>query len=1155
MELRMFAGLFCLAWSSSAQRCSQGSTGLQMLQRKQSVDQLIASADRLRSLHSDELFKALAPPVVQQLRANVSEDGSTAFVEFVHEGLQSYKLTASSVYAKDAVALAETTAGLKNLSVSNRRTFTSRGRGSWASAVLHGGSSVSGLFQVGDQLVHVQPQKGASMLQTASSAKESPYDMAVDDHWKVPDVPEDQLPIEGAMEMHAMEVTDQWGGTPWFPGCYSGDGELHDFVMGAVADVDAWEEHGDSLQAKIEQVIAEASFVYERQFNVRLLLGYIKIYQSTTSAPAYAVGCDSLTTKLNQLQADTSHPFQGALHLFTGCGNGFGTVGVAWVGGMCDTRGYNTGVNQLHDSMSQAWLTFAHELGHNFNGQHSFEEGQGSTGGIMDYGDGLLNGVYQFNTEYRKDEMCQRMSSEVNGCNEKFVLATSEAGPSTTSEAGPSTSTMTTTTTTTILAEGVRVTQSGCACKQTWQLNGFAEVCRDYCCNPDSDANGEWCFVEDTDCQGVDWGYCAPSQTTSTTTSPQTTTTTTVPQTTTTTTSPQTTSTTTSPQTTSTTTVPQTTTTTTSPQTTSTTTSPQTTTTTTSPQTTTASPTFQPVDGGMDRACRGSWAGDNSADYFTVVPGIGSVAACQSACLDEPDCKGVEYSNGRCEVWTRDIQASVYLSGFQCWRRLGSSFSTTAPPSDFEPVNGGTDRVCRGSSPTDNSNSYFTVFSGESLSTCQARCRDIAACQGIEYRRGGRCEVWTRAAGIEATAVATGFSCYRYLKAPTTSPVASSDFQPVNGGTDRACRGSSPADNSPSHYTVVSGESLSSCQARCVAVAACKGIEYRPDGRCEVWTRPGGIQATVTASGYSCYHYVAGAATSMTTSTIPSTTTTTTFTTTTTTTSTSTITTTALEGRVTERGCACRQSWRLSGTPEDCTTYCCNPDSDPNGDWCFVVDDACEGRSWGYCSEDGAVTTTTTTTAGSSSAGEVSGVAWQHFQLVNDLRAAGFSCPQGQSFAPNPTPLLFDCRLWKASQLHSQDMADNNYFDHSSQDGRSPWDRAEAQGISANAENIAAGRSGAQETLDQWKGSDGHCRNMMNPDNKLFAVGYGYNSASTYRHYWTQMFKRQEVSLDKSCYPSSPMVIDALHSAEVESLSADLGSEWQSDKSEEASAR
>jgi len=1110
MELRMFAGLLCLAWSfSSAQRsCSQGSTGLELLQRKRSVDQLIASAERLRSLHSDELFKALAPPVVQQLRANLSEDGSTVFVEFVHQGLhQSYKLTASSVYAKDAVALAETTAGLKNLST-NRRTFTSRGRGNWASAVLHEDSSVSGLFQVGDQLVHVQPQKGASMLETASSAKESPYDMAVDDHWKVPDVPEDQLPIEGAMQMHAMEVTnDQWGGTPWFPGCYPGDGELHDFVVGAVADVDAWEEHGDSLQAKIEQVIAESSFVYERQFNVRLVLGYIKIYQSATSAPAYAVGCESLSTKLNQLQADRSQPFQGALHLFTGCGNGFGVVGVAWVRGMCDTRGYNTGVNQLHDSMSRAWLTFAHELGHNFGGQHSFEEGEGSTGGIMDYGDGTLEGSYQFNTEYRKDEMCQQMTSEVNSCNEKFVLATSEAGPST--------STMTTTTTTTTLAEGVRVTLSGCACRQTWRLNGFPQTCTDYCCNPDSDPNGEWCFVEDTDCQGTNWGYCAPSQTTSTTTSSQTTSTTTSPMTT-------------------------------------TTTSPTTTTTTSPPTTTTTSPTFQPVDGGMDRACRGSFAGDNSPDYFTVVPS-GSVAACQSACLDEPSCKGVEYSNGRCEVWTRDIQASVYLSGFQCWRRLGSSFSTTAPPSDFEPVNGGTDRVCRGSSPTDNSNSYFTVFSGESLSTCQARCRAIAACQGIEYGRGGRCEVWTRAAGIEATAVVTGYSCYRYLNAPTTSP-PSSDFEPVNGGADRACRGSSPTDNSASYYTVVSGESLSSCQARCVAVAACNGIEYGPNGRCEVWTRPGGIQATVTVSGYSCYRYVASATTTMTTSTSTSTTTTTTFTTMTTSTSTSTVTT-VLEGRVTERGCACQRTWRLSGTSEDCTTYCCNPDNDPIGDWCFVVDDACEGRNWGYCSEDGTVTTTTTTTAGSSSAGEVSGVAWQHFQLVNDLRAAGFTCPEGQSFAPNPTPLLFDCRLWKASQLHSQDMADNDYFSHDSQDGRSPWDRAEDQGISANGENIAAGRSGAQETLDQWKGSDGHCRNMMNPDNKLFAVGYGYNPASSFRHYWTQMFKRQEVSLDQSCYPSSPMAINALHSAEVESLPADLGSEWQSDKSEEASAR
>ena len=101
-----------------------------------------------------------------------------------------------------------------------------------------------------------------------------------------------------------------------------------------------------------------------------------------------------------------------------------------------------------------------------------------------------------------------------------------------------------------------------------------------------------------------------------------------------------------------------------------------------------------------------------------------------------------------------------------------------------------------------------------------------------------------------------------------------------------------------------------------------------------------------------------------------------------------------------------------------------------------------------------------------------------------------------------------------------QDMATQGYFSHTSLDGRSPWDRARDQGISANGENIAAGRSSASGTLQQWKDSDGHCRNMMNPNFHVFAIGYFYESSSRYRYYWTQMFKSSDVSdLDTSCYP------------------------------------
>lgn len=154
---------------------------------------------------------------------------------------------------------------------------------------------------------------------------------------------------------------------------------------------------------------------------------------------------------------------------------------------------------------------------------------------------------------------------------------------------------------------------------------------------------------------------------------------------------------------------------------------------------------------------------------------------------------------------------------------------------------------------------------------------------------------------------------------------------------------------------------------------------------------------------------------------------------------------------------------------------------------------------------------------------KVSAKEWQHFQLVNQLREKGFVCPGGKRFSPNAKALIFDCRLWKAAQLHSQDMADKGYLDHDSKDGRSPWGRAEAQGIKANGENIAAGHSSAKAVLDGWHESDGHCQNMGNPKFTMFAVGWGYNAADPQHmmNYWTQMFKTDQVSPDQSCLPAT----------------------------------
>jgi len=147
---------------------------------------------------------------------------------------------------------------------------------------------------------------------------------------------------------------------------------------------------------------------------------------------------------------------------------------------------------------------------------------------------------------------------------------------------------------------------------------------------------------------------------------------------------------------------------------------------------------------------------------------------------------------------------------------------------------------------------------------------------------------------------------------------------------------------------------------------------------------------------------------------------------------------------------------------------------------------------------------------------------WQSLTLLNELRAQGFTCPDGTVFAPNPVPLEWNCKLWRAARLHAEDMADRDYFDHYTEpteaypDGLSPWQRASAQGTSANGENIAAGSSTAAHALEQWKGSNGHCLNMMyyGTAKISMAVGYGYDAGSNYRHYWVQMFSAEDGDID-----------------------------------------
>ena len=102
-------------------------------------------------------------------------------------------------------------------------------------------------------------------------------------------------------------------------------------------------------------------------------------------------------------------------------------------------------------------------------------------------------------------------------------------------------------------------------------------------------------------------------------------------------------------------------------------------------------------------------------------------------------------------------------------------------------------------------------------------------------------------------------------------------------------------------------------------------------------------------------------------------------------------------------------------------------------------------------------------------------------------------------------PLRCDMAMTAVARAHSQDMCDQNYFSHTGRDGRSPFQRMMAGGVSYSTagENIAQGQRTAQEVHTSWMGSSGHRANILN--GAFGRIGIGLAECGG-RMYWTQVF-------------------------------------------------
>jgi len=170
--------------------------------------------------------------------------------------------------------------------------------------------------------------------------------------------------------------------------CYPGDTYQRVAFYQVAVDYGFYQSVGDeAVVEEVKSLFALTQLIWSAQLGIRLELTNVIVGTLESPKPlSYTMDtCEDAFSAFDQLQLigfETSTIFISNCFL----------PGTSDIGGEAYIGSYGWGATSISSTSPK---DIAHEIGHSFGLQHSFENGVGTTGGIMDYGNGLYNGSYQ----------------------------------------------------------------------------------------------------------------------------------------------------------------------------------------------------------------------------------------------------------------------------------------------------------------------------------------------------------------------------------------------------------------------------------------------------------------------------------------------------------------------------------------------------------------------------------------------------------------------------------------------------------------------------------------------------------------------------------------------------------------------------------------